>query len=172
MAKIFKFGGYLVDPNGYFSAAEIKDHIDGFERGGSFSQHVHVMESEIEEWKDNLPINKTNCEIYDLDKYFTKQNNWSVDTTRILDLCVGEKFVSFNGEMVTILMISQDVEIPGDFMVIYQDSNGYVWHEPLGKFLSEVDHERYPDVKQRYRFERYSYIEREKDLNSRISQLL
>lgn len=42
--------------------------------------------------------------------------------------------------------------------VIYRslsDSNK-LWVRPYDLFISEVDHEKYPDVKQKYRFELYN----------------
>lgn len=63
------------------------------------------------------------------------------------------RHLHIQGKIVEVLAISQDAEMPGQFIVVYIDKDNYVWHQPLGMFLSEVDHEKYPLVKQKYRFE-------------------
>lgn len=46
--------------------------------------------------------------------------------------------------------ISQDTEAPGQFYVVYECEDGAIWSRPYGMFVSEVDHVKYPNVKQKY----------------------
>ena len=60
----------------------------------------------------------------------------------------------FKGDFYLVEDIAKDSETQKE-MVVYRRlyGNGYLWIRPKEMFLSEVDHEKYPNVKQKYRFE-------------------
>lgn len=77
-------------------------------------------------------------------------------------LDISKRYRHFKGFEVTILAVGTHTET-NEKMVIYscdsfdvkshkKDENG-IYIRPLDMFLSEVDHEKYPNVKQKYRFE-------------------
>lgn len=71
------------------------------------------------------------------------------------DTIVGFRYRHFKGGIYVVTDIAVHSE-SGEPMVIYKsfDKPHLVWCRPLDMFLSEVDHEKYPDVEQLMRFER------------------
>ena len=67
---------------------------------------------------------------------------------------INRKYKHFKGNTVKVLAIGQDTEAPGQFYVVYEYTDGSIWCRPYGMFVSEVDRKKYPDAKQKYRFER------------------
>lgn len=60
----------------------------------------------------------------------------------------------FKGDYYLLVDVAKHSET-GEDMVIYRklyDDCG-LWVRPKGLFLSEVDHDKYPDITQKYRFE-------------------
>ena len=60
----------------------------------------------------------------------------------------------FKGDYYLVEDIAQDSETKMEVVIyrrLYED--GGLWVRPKEMFLSEVDHEKYPNVKQKYRFE-------------------
>lgn len=57
----------------------------------------------------------------------------------------------FKGNMYTTICIADHTE-SNEEMVVYK-GNGKIWVRPLNMFMDKVDKSKYPDCKQKYRFE-------------------
>ena len=72
---------------------------------------------------------------------------------------LGDVYKHFKGNYYMIIAVGHHSETQ-EQLVVYYDLSGEnstlvnPCIRPLGMFMSEVDHEKYPDVKQKYRFER------------------
>ena len=63
----------------------------------------------------------------------------------------GTKYRHFKGDIIAVYCLAEHSE-NGDSLVIYEHK-GKMWARPKEMFMSEVEHDKYPDVQQKYRFE-------------------
>ncbi len=68
------------------------------------------------------------------------------------ELKIGGRYRHFKGNIYIVEGTATDSET-GETLVLYRPEGGSLWARPLAMFLSEVDREKYPDVRQKYRFE-------------------
>lgn len=70
------------------------------------------------------------------------------------ELKINGIYKHFKGDYYLVQDIANDSETKGK-MVVYRRlyGDGSLWVRPLDMFLSEVDHNKYPNVEQKYRFE-------------------
>lgn len=152
MAKIFRFSGYFVDGDKpAFSLDDFETNLKDFieETSSKYAwQQLHVEESERFELAGE---DKENCDLALITRHFKKDNS-KKRFDRPLPVA-GEKYNHFKlGKIVTVIGISRHTETE-EVTVVYE-YNGQIWNRPVEMFMSEVDHEKYPNVSQKYRFEK------------------
>ena len=147
MAKIFRFSGYFVENDNIEDVANFENRISELcMESEDIIQQLHIEESE--EFKADVELEE-NCDLALLTRHFKKDVDYNFDRPIPQK---GEKYRHFKlGKVVTIIGISRHTETE-EISVVYE-YEGHIWNRPLEMFMSEVDKEKYPDAKQRYRFE-------------------
>ena len=147
MAKLFRISGYLVTIEEDDTNESIGEVLKDILYIGETWQQLHIEESEEFELDGE---DKENCDLALLTRHFKKDNS-NMEFDRPLPER-GQKYKHFKlGKIVTVIGISRHTETE-EVTVVYQYEDS-IWNRPLEMFMSEVDREKYPDAKQKYRFE-------------------
>lgn len=149
MAKIFRFSGYLVENSNIEDLENVKYRLGLIKSEyDDVIQQLHIEESEKFEAKEEL---EENCDLALLTRHFKGFCDSVYNFGRPIPQ-KGEKYKHFKlGKIVTIIGISRHTETE-EMSVVYEYEDT-IWNRPLGMFMSEVDRNKYPNSKQKYRFE-------------------
>ena len=71
-----------------------------------------------------------------------------------IEIKAGDKFLHFKGALYEVICVGEHTEGEGDMVVYKAVNKPKIWVRPISMFLSPVDKEKYPDVKQEMRFEK------------------
>lgn len=145
MTRILRISGYLVSDRNTTSK-DLESYMGAME--GERWQQLHVEQSEDFELDGE---DKPNCDLALLTRHF-KKDSIITEFDRPLPR-KGEKYRHFKlGKIVTVIGISRHTETE-ELTVVYE-YEGTIWSRPLEMFMSEVDRGKYPNVAQKYRFEK------------------
>ena len=159
MNRIFKLSAYLIDTNGRDpficdkgdTPSVSEQFVDWAETCGFRKvDHLHLQCAELNE-DDVSELLERNCDLSFCEKHFQNQKSAKEYDRPIPQ--PGEHWKHFKiGKIVEILAVSRCTEAPDSFSVIYRGPDETVWDRPLDMFMSEVDHEKYPNCDEKYRF--------------------
>lgn len=68
-----------------------------------------------------------------------------------MEVIKGALYRHFKGDIMKVIEVAKHSETE-ELLVVYEH-NGIVWVRPYEMFVSKVDKDKYPEVKQEYRFE-------------------
>lgn len=68
-----------------------------------------------------------------------------------MKVVVGKNYRHFKGTIYKVIAIAKNTETLEDMVIYTHDDK--IWARPYDMFVSKVDKEKYPDIKQIYRFE-------------------
>lgn len=152
-AAIYRISGYLVgnedslgDEN---TLKTIMKNRFGDYPGAKFQQ-LHVEKSKSFEIEKNFANSEfqDNCDLALLEQHFDYGDPIQSDR----EVIVGAKYRHFKiGKIVTVVGIGRHTE--NEQPLVAYTYEGKMWFRPYDMFVSEVDHEKYPDATQKYRFE-------------------
>lgn len=131
---------------------------DIFEITGTWYGGVHI------EGKSGVPVSLDKDEYMELDTEPQEQKNTTVSEVPKRDILVGDIVQHFKREWVSpetseylykVLAFAQHTET-GEKLVVYQGMYPpfKICARPYDMFMSEVDREKYPKIRQKYRFEK------------------
>lgn len=134
--KIFKISGYAIDESALKGCCLMLRQM-----------HIEVAEVSGKTIADFPP----GVDLAELEKCFDHRTERVSEYDRPLPQ-EGEVWRHFKGNEVKIIGIAQHTEW-NTLSVVYTYA-GKLFNRPLDMFMSEVDREKYPATKQKYRFER------------------
>ena len=70
-----------------------------------------------------------------------------------MEVKIGGVYKHFKGHIIEVLNIGKDVDTLEDVVIYRHLETNEIWVRKLDEFVSEVDHVKYPNVTQKYRFE-------------------
>lgn len=150
MGIIHKISGYLIERKGDdLSEYTLEDFKMDMQDSDIDTRHLHFESANVNEYFAE------NCDLAQLEKYFKGAQS----SKKERNVKIGATYRHFKEKkLVKVIAVSQDTENVGSWSVVYEcmdeDNTKKVWHRPLDMFLSEVDHEKYPNATQKWRFER------------------
>ncbi len=134
--NIFKISGYAIDESALLGSCLML-------------RQMHIEKAEVS--GKTLSDFPENVDLADLEKYFDHRTEQATEYDRPLP-GEGEVWKHFKGNEVKILGVAQHTEW-STLSVVYTYADK-LFSRPLDMFMSKVDREKYPNVKQKYRFER------------------